>query len=427
MQLMIEPHFMALIILACCVFLFLTNWISQEATGFLGCLLMVLTGVAEFEEVFSGFSNSIVLLMASAMVVGIAMFQTGMAQLLGRIAIYFSKGSEKIFLLVSCTLTGLLSMFLANTALIASFIPIIDSVCKASSTMKRRDYVLPIALSAMFGGASTLIGTTPQLTANALLMEMTSEEMTMWDLTGPGLLLFFGYLVFLYFYGFRDGQKIWSDREEIPLCVDCDLEQEEFVPSKRKMILMSLIIVFMMISYIFTLLPTAITAMIAAILCVITGLCSTEDIAEKLHWQSVIFLATCLGLGNALTISGAGELVGNALLTALGNETNPWIIFLSFIIITLLISQFITNSTAIIISLPIALSLCEVYGFNVMTFTIGITLVASYAALTPLAASQIAMTEVAGYEFIDYFKYGWKMTLLVILGILLLVPMFFPF
>lgn len=418
---------MALIILAFCIFLFLTNWISQEATGILGCLLMVLTGVAKFEEVFSGFSDSIVLLMASAMVVGIAMFETGIAELLGKIAFRFSKGSERVFLLVICTTTGLLSMFLANTALIASFLPIIDSVCKVSPTMKRRDYVLPVALSAMLGGASTLIGTTPQLTANALLMKMTEEELTMWDFTGPGLLIFGGYLVYLYFWGFKDGQNLWKDRKEVCLCTDSVLMKETVSYDKKKMIIMTGIILFMMISYVFTLFPTVITAMIAAISCVVTGLCTTEDVVKKLHWQSVVFLASCLGLGNALTLSGAGELVGNIFLSAFGEVKTPFVMLTIFVVVTLLISQVITNSTAIIISLPIAISFCEIYGFNVVTFTIAITLAASYASLTPLAASQIAMTEVAGYEFADYFKYNWKMTIFVGIGILILVPRFFPF
>ena len=70
--------------------------------------------------------------------------------------------------------------------------------------------------------------------------------------------------------------------------------------------------------------------------------------------------------------------------------------------------------------------MCETYGYNPMAFTVGITQAASYAALTPLAASQIAMTEVAGYDFADYYKYGWKLTLVACLSIILLTPRFFP-
>ena len=373
MDQLLQPQVLALIILGICILLFLINRLSQATVGFIGCLLMVLTKVASFEDVFSQFSNDIVLLMASAMVVGIAMFNTGVAQILGKYVIRFSSGNEKIFLMSICFLTGILSMFLPNTALIASFIPIIDSVCKSSTSLKRRDFVLPVALSAMFGGASTLIGTTPQLTANGLLMKLTEEELGMWDLTGPGLLIFLLFLIFLFFYGFEDGKKIWIEKKEVSLCTSCDVKEQKEIYDKRKLIIMSFIVTLMIISYVFSFLPTALTAMSAAILCIIFGLCSAEDVINKLHWESIIFLGTCLGIGNALTISGAGDLAGTFLMNVLGDIKQPFAIFTIFVILTFVISQFITNSTAIIIALPIALSICEIYGFNHMTFTVGIT------------------------------------------------------
>lgn len=424
---MLQPEITGLLVLAVCVVLFLTKWIPAAATGILGCLLMVLLDVSSFEQVFSGFSNSIVLLMASAMVVGIAMFKTGAAQLLGRLAIRLAKGSERRFLLLNCTLTGILAMFLANTALIAAFLPIIDSVCRISPQMKRRNHVLPIALAAMFGGASTLIGTTPQLTANAILSKMGGMEMGMWELTGPGLSTLALSLIFLYFVGFRDGIRIWGGREEVELCTDSDSKAfREMTFDKKKLFLMLVIVVLMTLSYVFGFLPTAMTAMVAAMLCLLAGLCSTEDIVRQLHWESVIFLAACLGLANALTDSGAGDLIGRAVIGTLGEMNSPLVSYVVLVLLTLLISQFITNSTAIIIVLPIALSMCETYGYNPMAFTVGITQAASYAALTPLAASQIAMTEVAGYDFADYYKYGWKLTLVACLSIILLTPRFFP-
>lgn len=94
--------------------------------------------------------------------------------------------------------------------------------------------------------------------------------------------------------------------------------------------------------------------------------------------------------------------------------------------LTLFISQFITNSTALIIVLPVALSLCTKYGFAYMPFCVGITLAASIACCTPLAAAQITMTQVAGYEFLDYLRYGWLLSLIGYAGILVFVPLFFP-
>ncbi|HIU87394.1 MAG TPA: SLC13/DASS family transporter [Candidatus Avilachnospira avistercoris] len=425
---MVSPGIIGLIVLLLMVILFIWKPIPAPATGVLGCVLMVLFGVSSFEETFSGFSSSIVLLMASAMVVGIAMFKTGAAQIIGRMVIRLSHGNEMLFLMASCIVSGLLSMFLANTAILAAFISIVDSVCRTSPKIKQRNIVLPLACSVMFGGASTLIGCTPQLTANGLMSEMVGIEMGMWDLTGPGLSLFAIFLLYLYFIGYKHGKSIWSGRKSVEM-VDDEEKLRSVIEAhydKRQVRLMLLITAVMIVSYITSVIPPALTALIAALLCVVLGLCSVGDIERELDWKTVVFLASCLGLANALTVSGAGELIGDAVAGLLGDVRSPMVIFAVLVMLTLFISQFITNSTAIIITLPIGLSLCTMYGFSHMAFCIGITLAASIACCTPLAAAQITMTQVAGYEFSDYLRYCLPLTLICYVAILIVVPLFFP-
>lgn len=422
-----QHDILALIILGICVVLFITEWLPAAATGCLGCLLMVLFNISTFEDVFSGFSNSIVLLMAGTMVVGIAMFQTGAAQIIGRVIIRWSHGNELLFLCVSCIVAGLASMFFANTALLSMFLPIIDSVCSTSENMKRRNLTLPITCAIMFGGSSTLIGCTPQLTANGLMSKMVGLEMTMWTLTGPGLCLFALFLIYELAFGYRHGEKIWGHHPE----EDMGIEQAKLHSTlhasfdRKKLMIMFTIIILMVISYAFSLLPTAVTALCAALLCIIFGCCSVKDVVREMHWESIVFLAACLGIADALTAAGSGELIGHIVFSALGGVTSPLVIFAVLVFLTLFISQFITNSTALIIVLPIAFSLCAKYGFQYMPFCVGITLAASIACCTPMAAAQITMTQVAGYEFSDYFRYGWLLSLIGFAGIIVFVPLFF--
>ena len=389
---------------------------------------MVLGRVCTLEQAFSGFSNSIVLLMASVMIVGIAMFSTGAAQIIGRTAIHLAHGEEKRFLMASCVISGLLSMFLANTALVAVFIPIIDSVCRTEPHMKRKNLLLPITCSIMLGGSATLVGCTPQLTANAILTRMSGLEMTMWTLTGPGLCLLAIFLIYLHFTGYRLGMGIWGSREEQQMTQDeakiASVMRRDF--DRRKLAIMSVILTFMLASYVFKLLPVAETALTSALLCLITGCCNMTDIRREMHWETVILLASCLGLAEALTVSGAGDLIGRGVSASLGEVRSPWAVFAVIVALTLILSQFITNSTAIIIALPIGLSLCGVYGFNPVPFCVGVTLAASIACCTPLAAAQITMTQVAGYEFSDYLKYCGLPSLILYLCIIVLVPVFYP-
>ena len=92
----------------------------------------------------------------------------------------------------------------------------------------------------------------------------------------------------------------------------------------------------------------------------------------------------------------------------------------------MLISNFVTNSTAVVIMLPIALSVCSANSFNPISFALGIVYAANLTYSTPLANAQTAMTLVAGYKFSDYFKYTGLLALLICLSIIVFVPVFFP-
>lgn len=418
----------ALVILGLCVIMFVTEWIPSVLAACVGCMLMVLFNVCSFSDAFSGFSNSITILAFSALVVGNAMFDTGAAQLIGRQVVKLSRNNERIFLAAMCTVSGVLSMFLANTAVIAAFLPIIDSVCRASDKMRRRNLTLPLALSAMFGGACTLIGCTPQLTANGLLQSFTGMEMGMFDLFPVGICILIIYIIYISTFGLNLGDKIWGGRPENDMEIDQSRVDAAMNTKydKKKLTTILVIVVAMLIGYIGAWVSTTMTAAIAAVLCIITGCTNIKSVTKNMNWETIIFLAACLGLAEALNVSGAGDIMSDAVSGLLSGISSPWLVFAILVLITLLISEFITNSAAIIIVLPAALSVCQALGYNPMPFCLGITYGASFACSTPLAASQIAMTLVAGYKFSDYFKYTLPLAIISYIAIIILVPIFFP-
>ena len=129
------------------------------------------------------------------------MFETGAAARIGHQAVIWSKDNERRFLLISGFAAGLLAMFLANTAVIAAFLPIIDGACSTSCRMKRKNLTLNLAICTMLGGSCTLIGCTPQLTANALLFETTGTSLSMFTMFAPGFLMLLFYLFFTQLFG----------------------------------------------------------------------------------------------------------------------------------------------------------------------------------------------------------------------------------
>lgn len=424
------PEIISLIILVLCIVLFVTRIIPNAATAVLGCLLFVLTGVCDLKDAFSGFSNSVVILMFGMMVVGLAMQETGIAKFIGQKVTSLSRRKERIFILVAGLTSALLSTFLSNTAVIAIFLPIIESVARADKKMNRLNLTLPVTLGAMFGGACTLVGSTPQLTANGILSEMTGMEIGMFDYTLVGAILTAGYLLYAVLLGPKLAKRIWGNREVTEgaeaEAIDAP-ETEKVELDKKKAIIMAIIFVATIVSFIGAWISTALTAVIAALLCIITGCVKQKTIIKKMDWSVVFVLAGCLGIASGITKGGAGDLIGNALSSVLGNGVPVFIIFAIFVVVTMIVSNFITNSTAVVILLPIALSLCIANGYSPIPFTLGIVYAANLTYSTPLANAQTAMTLVAGYKFSDYIRYTWPLVLIVLTSILVFVPLVFPF
>lgn len=421
------PEIIGLLILAVSVVLFITRPIPNAATACLGCLAFALAGICTIDEAFSGFSNSTVLLMFGMMVVGIAMMDTGAANLIGKYVAKVSGGREKMFILLAGIVSVLLSTFLSNTAVIAIFLPIIASVSRSNPNMNRKNLTLPVTLGAMFGGVCTLVGSTPQLTANGILKEMIGEELKMFDFILPGIVLTVIYIAFVLTIGHRIGVGVWgnvkSDNDEKETVAS---QNDEIVIDKRKLITMVVIFVFTIVMFIGAWIPTATTAIIAAIMCIITKSTNQKSVIKNMDWSVVFVLAGCLGLATGLTKSGAGQMMSDALAKIISPDTPPLAIFAIFVTATMIISNFITNSTAVVMVLPIALALCNSQGLNVIPFTLGIVYAANLTFSTPLANAQTAMTLVAGYKFSDYIKYTWLLDILVLAGIVISVPLFFP-
>ncbi len=421
-----NPAIISILILVVVIVLFITRIIPNAATAVLGCLLFAITGVCSLSDAFSGFSNSTVILMVGMMVVGIAMQDTGAAKLIGEKVAKLSRQNERLFILIAGLTSALLSTFLSNTAVIAIFLPIIASISQSDPKMKRMNLTLPVTLGAMFGGVCTLVGSTPQLTANGILSEMANIELGIFDYTLPGVIILAVYMIYVQFFGYKIGEKIWGDRiieSQEPMV---EIKSEEKPVNKVKLIIMLVIFLFTIVSFIGGWISTAMTAVIAALLCIITGCTTQKSVIKNMDWSVVFVLAGCLGIAAGITKGGAGDLIGTAISSVLHNGIPPIIIFAIFVLATMLVSNFITNSTAVVIFLPVALALCSANGLNPVAFTLGIVFAANLTFSTPLANAQTAMTLVAGYKFSDYIKYTWLLDILIFIAILVVIPLLHP-
>ena len=311
------------------------------------------------------------------------------------------------------------SAFLTNSAVLAIFIPIIIGLSDANSDYDSKTFIMPIAFGCVIGGASTLVGSTQQMTAQGLLESAGLRTFKTFDFTlVGGILIIFG-LIYCLTFGIKKGKKIWDGREDE---VEYVIPAGESTGNKSKMIIVSAIFILTVILYITEWIPLAVTSTAAAIACIMTGCIEQKKAIMAVNWNIVGRLAGCLGLASALEAAGGTELISTGFKMLVGNSLSPFILFCIFVLLTQLTSEFISNSTALLIVLPIVISIAPSMGLNTYSFALGTTIASGVALSSPLASSTLGMSMCVGYRFNDYFKYGFIFDVIAYLTIILLVP-----
>ena len=114
-----DPAGITLCVLAVAALLFVTELVPLAVTAMGAAIALGLLGVLTPKEVFSGLSNSTVVLFAGMFVVGAAMFRTGLAQTIGVTVVRKSGSGEKRLMVALMTITIIISAFSSNTATVA--------------------------------------------------------------------------------------------------------------------------------------------------------------------------------------------------------------------------------------------------------------------------------------------------------------------
>lgn len=414
---------LSFIIFGLFILLFIWDKLPMATSAILGCVVMVILGLSDFSTAFGQFASTTVILLIGVMIVGSALAETGVAAAFGRIMTRYSRNNEKIIIVVAYVLACVLSAFLTNATVLAIFMPIIIGMDTDDGKINHRNIVLPVLVATAMGGISTLVGSSQQLTANGLIEEM-GYTMKVFDMTPVGAIFAIAGLLYCLFIGYPIGKRIWGNRDRFE---DCEIAAAKEVNiDKRKFYTMIVITILMVISYVVALVPPVVTAVSAALLCIITGCISQKDAVTRMNWNIVGRLGACLGLAKVISSTGGVELITNFVRNILGDGVSPFVLFAIMVAIIQLLSLVISNSTAILVALPIVLSMSTVMNLNPVPFAMGAAYASSMGICCPLSGSTNQMSMAAGYKFKDYFKYGVLLDIICYIITIIFVPMFFP-
>ncbi len=171
--------------------------------------------------------------------------------------------------------------------------------------------------------------------------------------------------------------------------------------------------------------PLSVAFMLAAFLCVVFKCINPEEAYEKIEWKLLVLIGGMSSFGVALQKTGAAEFLAEHINSLFGGM-GPVAVLAAYVVLTILLTQPMSNAAAALVVLPVALESAGSLGANPITFALGVMLGASVSLITPFEPSCILVYGPGRYKFADFFKVGILATVLLFVAIMLLVPMFYP-
>lgn len=158
----------------------------------------------------------------------------------------------------------------------------------------------------------------------------------------------------------------------------------------------------------------------------ITGCCNTNEAMDSIDWTVLLVIAATLGLGNAMQLTGAAQIIAAYLLSFA--QSSPFLALAGTYLFTVTLTEIITNTAAAALIFPIAISIASVMDVSLMPFVIVVMMAASAAFATPFGyQTNLMVYGPGGYKFTDFTKIGLPLNLIIAIITLILVPIFWPF
>jgi di/tricarboxylate transporter len=184
---MTTPQILSFAVIGAMMAAFVWGKLRYDLVAAGGLLVSVLVGIVPADAAFSGFSNDIVIIVGSALLLSAAVSRSGvMDALLHRLAPAVTAPRAQLLILVA-VVAGL-SAFLKNIGALAIMIPIAFQMARRSGVLPSM-FLMPMSFAALLGGLMTQIGTSPNIIVSRVRQDLTGVPFQMFDFTAVGLVL----------------------------------------------------------------------------------------------------------------------------------------------------------------------------------------------------------------------------------------------
>jgi len=365
------------------------------------------------------------LMLIGVVIVGSALFETGVCDKIAGVVTRYAK-SERQMIVAILVLSSIMSAGLSNSGTVAVFIPIILGIC-ATSNFSHSKLLMCAFLGAMCGGRMTLVG---DAAINVLIgdqIKALGYPFGFFEIGKIGVPLTIIMIIYMYFIGHRF-------LPDIPMKNLDDLlfetKDRSDVPKWKQYVSVAIMVV-MLLGMIFekqTGIPSYMCAIIGAVMTVLCGIFTESQAYQLVSIKTVILLGGMTPLATALKKTGAAQMIADLLLKLIGNSQNVYFITVVIFLLTMVMTQFMSNVVTVTLLMPIVIAVANTIGVipSAMIMVLGIA--STMSILSPIACPPANLIySYGGYKFNDYFKSNIGLAMLFLVVCVAVIPMIWPF
>ena len=194
---MTTPQILSIVTLIGMMALFIWGRFRYDLVAIIAMLASLALGIVAPEAAFKGFSDDIVIIVGSALVISAAVQRSGVVERALR-SVSRRVTSVRSQLLVLTGSVGVASALVKNIGALAMLMPAAFQMAKKNDASPSV-FLMPMSFASLLGGLMTLVGTSPNIIVSRSREQMTGEPFGMFDYTPVGLGLLVIGLIYLRF------------------------------------------------------------------------------------------------------------------------------------------------------------------------------------------------------------------------------------
>lgn len=418
-----SPAAITIIILLIAVVLFVTEKLPVNLTILLTMVSLVLLRIVSPADAIKGFASTTILMLIGVMIVGSALFETGVCDMLSQKVVQFAK-TERQMIMAILVMTTIMSAGLSNSGTVAVFIPVIVGI-SVKTSFSRSKMLMSAFIGSMLGGRLTLVG---DASINALVGNQIEELGTpfgFFEITKIGLPLALATFVFMYFIGYRmlPVRTLFDNDTAL-------FETEVKTAPRWKQIASVVILLAVFVGMIFenqTGIPSYMVAIIGAVVTVLIGIFNEKQAYALVSIKTIILLGGMTAMATALSDTGAAQDIADLLIKLIGGSTNVYFITVVISLLTVVMTQFMSNVVTVTLLMPIVIAIANTIGCRPESMLMVLCVSSTLSLLSPIACPPANLIySYGGYRFTDYFKSNWLLIIVSIALCVVLCPILWP-